>query len=572
MDRLGRIGATIRGFLSRLSTTQQLLIGSLAVLMVMALFLVRQYTATPPMVPLFANATSEENSRAASMLAAAGVEHRVDEGGRVEVPASARMDAMARLTEGGGLPADNTITFDTLNQHQKWTNNHQQNAQLEQIALQNTLARIIAQMRGIRSAEVMVDVQQKRQLGMPASRPTASVSVESESGITQATADAIAQLVASSRAGLSVDRVRIIDATTNSYFRPRTESDFNAGSYLELATKVEERKREQIYEWLSRYIPGVIVVVHAQVDATRVQKQRNAVLPEGEGTVSLVKTESTSSLQQTDAESAGEAGVRPNTGSTIDTAGGGGSSTSERTGDTDFVAEFGNEVTSTDDPRGMPTKINAVVNVPRAYFVDVWKQRNGAPADGVEAAGAADPTDTELEPVMTSELERIRREVQTMVDTTASGLEGAATVTSSVEVSMIPVAPSWSIVPGAAGAATMATAGVGMAGLSLNGLVRTAVLGVFALVAMGLVAVMALKSTKRQELPSVQDLVGLPPALETDSGVVGEALESDTELIGLELSDDEITHQELLKQVGSLVKSHPEEAAVIVGRWVKEVN
>ncbi len=567
MGQLTRSVEIVKAFVAKLTTSQQLLLASLAVLMLMTLFVVREYTVSPPMVPLFVNATSEENLRAADFAEASGVPHRVDGGGRLLVPASSREQMMARLTEAGALPADNTITFNNLAEHQSWTKNHQQNKQLEQIALQNHLASIIAKMNGIRSASVVVDVPTLRQFGRPDAKPTASVSIVSESGITQGTADAIAHLVASSRAGLTTQSVRIIDATTNRYFRPRGDSDFSASTNLELAAKVEERKRGQIYDHLSQYIPGVIVSVHAQVDTARRVSSKTEILPEGEGSLSMVQTESSTQRSEQEARDAGEAGPRSNTGIDINSGSGSGSQSSERTDDITYTTAPGSETTSTEDPGGVATRINAVVNVPRPYFVDIWKRQQGAPADEAPADEGAEPTDADLQQIHDDEIARITEEVQKLVDTSPTGVAAQAPMPSTVAVSMIPVSTVF-VTP--AGASTASASGGLIAGMGIGEVVKTAVLSLLALFAMFLIVMTALKSTKAQTLPKAEDLVGLPPALETDSSVYGEATQADAELTGLELSEGDIQHQELLKQIGELVKASPEQAAAIVGQWVTE--
>ena len=59
MDRLRTILGTISAHLGGLTTTHKLLIGSLAVIAAMALFLVAQYAGTPDMVELLPGAPAE---------------------------------------------------------------------------------------------------------------------------------------------------------------------------------------------------------------------------------------------------------------------------------------------------------------------------------------------------------------------------------------------------------------------------------------------------------------------------------------------------------------------------------
>jgi len=102
-------------------------------------------------------------------------------------------------------------------------------------------------------------------------------------------------------------------------------------------------------------------------------------------------------------------------------------------------------------------------------------------------------------------------------------------------------------------------------------MVKTAALGGVALLALGLVVMTAMRATRRETLPTAAELVGLPPALDGASDLVGEAGEADSVLQGLELTDDEMRHRKMMEQVSELVGEKPSEAARILGRWMTEL-
>jgi len=82
-----------------------------------------------------------------------------------------------------------------------------------------------------------------------------------------------------------------------------------------------------------------------------------------------------------------------------------------------------------------------------------------------------------------------------------------------------------------------------------------------------LMAMALKKAGKRPELPSPDELVGIPPALEQDSDVMGEAAEAESALAGIELTDEDVQRQQMLEQVASFVQESPEDAAVLFQRW-----
>ena len=76
------------------------------------------------------------------------------------------------------------------------------------------------------------------------------------------------------------------------------------------------------------------------------------------------------------------------------------------------------------------------------------------------------------------------------------------------------------------------------------------------------------RSAKRPELPTAEELVGLPPKLQTTSDMMGEADETDTPMAGIEVGEDEVAAQKMLEQVGEMVKQSPDSAAKLLNRWI----
>ncbi|MGP1346393.1 MAG: hypothetical protein ACTS3F_06980 [Phycisphaerales bacterium] len=565
---------TSKRFLAQLSVTQRLLVGSLATVIVLVLFVVQQYSAGVAMTALFPGAPGEDQAQAERFLQAGNFEYETVDG-EVRVPADRWRAIIASMAEVQALPSDNKLLFEQLIKDQSWTRDQSDKHQAEVVALQNELAAIIGRMRGIRSANVIVDVPRNRTLGQPSRAPTASVTVFSSNGIEQATADAVAELVASSRAGLSVDRVTVVDGTTNRRFRARSAEDLSIGTNLELALRIEAEAEEKIYEALSG-IPNIVVAVRAQVDATRKRRQTNSVLPVDQGSISVPVRETTSELETRMITNAGEGGVRSNTGVSVETGGGAGTVTTETTTELESELAEGRANEDVLDPRGFARKLNAVVNIPEPAVAALWKSRNpvGADADaeggggdggaGGAGAGAGEPSAEDLRATFAALRDDIIAIVTPLIatDLNDGGETGEVTVT------MMPVIPDLALIPGGAG-------GGGVLGLpidagDLGGAVKTGLLAMLALVSMGLVVMTALRASKRERLPSAEDLVGIPPALQDELDLMGEASEVDAALEGRELTEDEVRAQQLFSQVKELVKERPEDAAALVMRWMRE--
>jgi len=584
MGALNRALATIKAYLGRLTVSQKLLMGSLAVIMVMTLWLVRQYAGVPENVALLEpNASADRQSRALQFVQANFIPHTVDSTGIVRVPPGRQYAVLAQMSQQGKLPDDNHLLFDSLIGRQSWTQTYQQNAMMETVAVQNELGRIISQFDGIESANVIMDVPKNRGLGQPRTAPTAAVTVFASKGLDQNAVDAIAHLVASSRSGLSTDNVRVVDGKSKRQYRARDDRSAASASYQEFQNAVEDRKQRQVYDMLSAYIRGVVVTVHAQVDVTHKTSTTRSVLPSGKGSETLVKSETSNEKKSAQggsgggapgSQAGGEAGARSNVGADIAGTGGTpGNSMNDTESKTDYEAKFGEKTEMVDDPRGFATKINAVVNIPRSYFAEIYKsqQAGAAPAGGAGGAGgtggtgaAGEPKDTDLKPIVDAETARIKREVALQIDTSAAD----KTVPGEVEVSMIPSVIS-------AEGPTVEKAGFfsfgsGGGSLAVGDLVKTVGLGAMAVAALGLVVMTAFRASKQQQLPSAQELVGVPPTLPGDSDIVGEAGEADSVLAGLELTDDDMKERKILEQVEAVAKDRPKDAASIIGRWMSD--
>jgi flagellar biosynthesis/type III secretory pathway M-ring protein FliF/YscJ len=86
--------------------------------------------------------------------------------------------------------------------------------------------------------------------------------------------------------------------------------------------------------------------------------------------------------------------------------------------------------------------------------------------------------------------------------------------------------------------------------------------------ALGFMFAIVKKAGKKQDLPTAEELVGLPPAIETASDLIGEADESDTPMAGIELEEGEVRTSMLLEQVSEMVKKDPEATAKLLKQWI----
>jgi len=573
MDRLRQIFATIAGGVGTLGTTGRLLVAACVAVLVLTLVLVAVLTSKPTMVPLMPGAPAENQREAAAIAATMGIRTGLS-GANLTVPVESKDALQGILGERGMLPDDTTVLFANLASKQNWMNSRSENQMQANLALQNELARVLASFPSVARATVIIDAPEPTGLGIAHRKPTALATVFMRSGrtLSQSMVDAIAGLVAGAKAGLSPSDVRVIDGTSGRQHRTRPEGEFAAGDYLEHVAKIEERVQEKIRGALS-YIHGALVAVNASADVRKTTVNQTKYLPEKMGSVKIESRTTDKTLSSTSGSSGGEAGVRSNVAADISSGGGGGRSQNDSTNDSEFRIGLGSRQESTIDPGGMPTKINVTVNVPREYVRDLIRLEKNDDKAEVSAA--------DIEAKFKSEQERISRDVQPLVETLAmsAGSGGAPAVQAgTVVVSMIPIAlpgAGLATVAGVGGSGGGASGGGALgewSGLLGPGLIKPVFLGVLAVSALGMMLMLVRKTAKPADLPTAEEIAGVPPALEGEADIVGEADETQAAMEGIEIGDETLKTKRMLEQVGEMVKKNPADAAALLNRWIQVEN
>lgn len=571
LDSLGRTLRNAVAQIGRLSPTARLLVLMSVVVMAMLLLLVAVYAGGPERAELYAGSDPEFKTQALTALRSGGIDAEIDGTGRLLVPPGEAMRAEGLLASQSVLPSDGSLLFSNLTDRMKWTNPREVNQQMFHMALQNELARTISNFPSMRRASVFLDIPTPTGIGMATRRPTASVTVFTRSGLPlkQGEVDAVARLVSKAVSGLELANVSVIDGTTGTPLRARSDEDAVATSYLEHKLSFEREVEQKILGILSG-IPGATVAVTADVDVKRVTSRRESYLKNNEGTVSLPRSTTSMKEESTSQIAGAEAGTRPNTGADINFGGSGGGGGFVKTDDqTEFDSRVGSEVTSTIDPRGMATSLSISVQVPRRYVEALVPKAADAAADAPVDPAAVDAA-------FAGERERIREMVEPHLPVAVSA-EGVRQAAGTVVVSMMPI--DLASLAGTAQAASFGLPGAGasasgglLGGVLGSGLIEKGVLVALAAAAMVMMLMMVKSATRRVELPSVEELVGIPPALEQPSDIVGEADETEAAMVGIEVDSTHVANRKMLEQVGTLIGKEPDLAARLLNRWIQPEN
>lgn len=552
MQALRNMLELVRTRLSGLSPSAKLLAGSLVVIVALGFFLIAQWSATTDLVPFAVKEASIEEAR--SFLSARGVSYEEKEG-QILVPVDRRNELVSAFAEqagsGSGIDFDRLIALDSPFETTR------QSETKKLIALQNVLANTIQGFRNVKSARVFISPKPATPLGASRHVQTASVNVVMRSGaLSEEQIDAIASMVAGTQSGLKPEAVSITDGLRN--YRTSFARAGATGENLDQALKIADAVQSRIATLLAA-IEGVLIAVNPQV----VTKQRTEKRTEfGEGT-SVPTSESSMVSEMKGASSGREPGVVPNTGlSVVSTSGGGSASSNERTESRYMPVVPGSEIVEKDNT-GYATKIDVGVSIPWSYFVKVWQLKNPA-ADGEDAKT---PDDAAIAVVRDEEIARIRKLIEPLAATDAveGAKKGAVEVSWFYDFEAVPAQASIG-----AGLGEIVLGGGGATGGGASGLIKPIGLGALAVVSLFFMFNIARRASAREELPTAEELAGVPPKLESDDAeIVGEADEATPALEGMELDDDSLRRAQMLEQLNDMAQRDPSELSGILRRWMR---
>ncbi len=347
----------------------------------------------------------------------------------------------------------------------------------------------------------------------------------------------------------------MIDAKNGTSYTARDEDNLATSKHLEVKQAIERDVKATIVELLAP-IPGVRVAIRAQIDAREVEQRKDNYK---EPLVGPLES-SSRSLVSTSQSSRGEPGIRPNAQMAIATGGASGTQVTDESSRESTKPVFPSDAQLIKDHKGHALKINVSIGVPRSYFVALFQRRQ----NDAEAV----PDEAQLEPIVTSETARIKTMVEPLIDTAVYPEAQPGTVV----VSMIPdmVMAVGALMPGVPAPPTMGSSGELVTGGMNTDLLKYILLSGLSLLSLAMMFLMVRKASVQAQLPTAQEIVGVPPALPTDqSEIVGEAEESAPAMEGVELDDDTLRHKQMLGQISDMVKQNPDEVANLLRRWVR---
>lgn len=549
----------LAGYLGRLGTIEKLLVGCVVVIVAMAFFLVSQYAGQSSAVQVALVSDPGEQARAVSALETAGIRADTSPTGQIMVNQDYALRARAMLMEQQIAPTQTASFVERLIAARSWMNSRQDNHQQYWAIYSEHLSEILTMWQSLSQAKVVINMPEQGGLGRTHRAPTATVSVWPVGGdLSQDAVDAIAIGVAGGVPGLEPPGVSIVDGVSMMAYYASDDTRLSARRSLEHKAQLEAMIEGKIRGFL-RDIPGMSLGVLARVDSTRRTQQSQQFERPVSGLVSESRTEQ---VQQSTVRG-GVSGTRSNEPASISQGSADGSSFTETTEDSTFDSRFPSMTENVEDPGGDLLGVSVMLGVPRSHVLRLIEQETAAPAEDAEPVA---PTPQEI----ADRFDRVRSDLEARIQVVLGNIVTGDPADVAVTVSMLSDMPLVGSSASSAGfgGGGMGGGGAGFMGLASGGLIDKAVLGVLALVSLAMMAMLMRKATKRAELPTAEELVGIPPALQADGDLFGEADEGDVPMSGIELDEEQVRAGKMLDQVGELVASSPETAASLLQSWV----
>jgi len=562
MDYLRQQLEAIRGQLGSLSVSGKIASGLLALLVVIGIYWLATLGAGGGWTMLLDQPVASDDATAmqAEMLIA-GIESKV-EGDRIFVKGGTgnRQRAQALLAQRGVMPTDTAVGFSTLIETSNPFVPEKEMDRRWMVGLQNEIASVLREFRGIRDASVLIQVPRKRGvMNRDKGAASASVNVKTEFNkpLEPDQVEAISSFVSGAVEGLVATNVSITDG--RNHYRTEKGDDQARKSQLAEQRAQEEHYRDMIYDRF-RYISGMVATVRVKLrdETERIESKELGGQP-------FPISETTESTESKNATGAAGPGVRPNQGTAVTAGGDGRSSTTEKS-ETTFSPERDVTVKETLRPPGFLDMLTASVSVPHSYLAHIYRQQNNLQADNAV-------NHDQITAVAGSVLADIEKQIETLLYD--ENLAGA-------DVRQVAVDWFYDDIPtstaAAGGDAALASAAGGMEDYLAMAREYGPTAGLALLAIVPLIYVMRLAKKAQTMVATGGDVTGGPDAdvdddLEVLGGgpiAVGQAEGMHSTMVGHEVDEGLVRTQQIVDQIAELVKEDPGSAATIIEGWMAE--
>lgn len=535
MDLLRRTLAQFRDLYQAMAPSQRLTLAVVPALVVAALGVLMYTNQTAGTEYLLGGKffAPEELARAQEAFRQAGLSDFQVDGQRLSVPRGQAERYTAALVVSTSLPADFAADFDKM---QKSIGLFTPEAQRQEMLEENRklrLSKILRAVPGIEDAAVEWDRPKRSGFARNNTPPTAQVSVKTRGGaeLTPQTVNSLRLFVAGAVAGITSDRVTVLDMNTGKAFAPAASGGDPLNDPIISLTRLRTADYEQKIQKALSYIPGVIVTVNVDLDNLRMSVERQQTIDPKPFTL---QSNVQSTTQQSSQKPFREPGVNSNQARSVQQAGGNESSdVTEKTQEENrFAASFQNIERTIEGL--FPKAVQVAVSIPDEFYKQVAKQR-----------GMAEGTTDDEKRKFQSSLDTIRTAVEKDVGAQVAKLIPTGSTPDAISVKSH---PSVDTTPAATPISYLEVTAEFFS--QWGGAIALAVFALWAL---------WMFQSNLSKLPA--------EPMPVQSTQEQEAIAAEEELV---LQQQRLASQGPTKrdEVQSLVHDHPEMAAAVLSRWI----
>lgn len=256
--------------------------------------------------PLFSGLSGPDASAIVDQLDADGVSYQLTDGGQTILVPDSEVNSARLKAAAAGLPSLDNGGYALLDAMGVTASEFQQNVTYKR-AIEGELASTIESIKGVRTASVKLAIPEKSVFVSEKQNPTASVFIDTESGVTLSTdqVQAITHLTAASVDGLTPENVSVVSADGTVLSAVGTGT---TGNTDQQASTYEDRVRSAVQTMLDRVVGvgNATVAVAASMSLNSGQRvEETFTTPEGDPAL----TEDTSTQTYSGDAAANQTGV-----------------------------------------------------------------------------------------------------------------------------------------------------------------------------------------------------------------------------------------------------------------------
>ncbi|MDR3073875.1 MAG: flagellar M-ring protein FliF, partial [Deltaproteobacteria bacterium] len=298
MSALNEAVDRIKGFWTRISLSQRLVIGIASTFCVAAFFALIMWLNTPDLQVLYANLGAEDAGKVVKMLEDQNVLHRISDDGKAILVPSDQVYSLRMKIAGEGSIQGQGLGFEVFNKVELGQTEFVQKINYQR-ALQGELVRTLTAFPSVENARVHLVMPKKTLFIEEQQTPSASVVLQLSGNGKMEPRDvaAVVNLLTMAVEGLEKSRISVADTSGRVLFQPEEDGVMQlSATQMEMTNMTQARLERRIEEFLTPMVgPGKVkATVSAELDFSQRTIRKQLFDPES----SVVRSERRSEEQR----------------------------------------------------------------------------------------------------------------------------------------------------------------------------------------------------------------------------------------------------------------------------------